>query len=410
MDQAKEYLAILQKYHFWVISVLLVIVGLVGWKMGVGVLEEKYTQNRGQIQVAFQQAGGVRGVNPHPNRSFIEVIDTEHDQIKAEALQAWQLHYDRQQEVLIWPREMLTNNLVDAIERLQPKGDIPERLRSDFEIKASGIPLSWTKKYNLMREVPKDPIDDEEEDKEEETTYTGVVIWEGLEGLDQRYHWGDTPRTDEILLAQEDFWMYEILLEIIVATNSGATEHYNAPIRQIVALEIAQQALLAPEITIENALMESERRRKDSKPKDSEVSVPAKGDDEKMQLAGRYVDEAKGTPLPNGPKANAVYKLMPIRMLLLMDQKKVTQLCVACANSPVMVEPRQVVIIDEEDFQGGSGGGSAGGMPLQPGPNACYVDLRGVVYLFNPPDQKRLQPADAGNTPVAATGTNPSGA
>jgi len=404
MDQVKVYLAILKKYHFWVITATLVILGLVGWKMGVGVLDDEYTTNRGRIESAFRQAGGVRAINPHPNQSFIEVVEAEHDQVKAQALQAWQILYDRQQEVMVWPREKLTDALVDAIERLKPNQEIPYGLRSNFENKAFNIPRGWKDTYELMQEVL--PDEDDEEAEDNDPTYTGVVIWEGLDELEDRYKWGKTPRTDQILLAQEDFWIYETLLKIITTTNDGATEHYNAPIRQIVSLELAQQALQAPEVQIANALTESDRQSKEGKQSSSEVTVPLKDADAKALLAGRYIDELTGKPLPNGPKPGAVYKLLPIRMRLLMDQEKITQLCVACANSPVMVEPRQVLFVDEEASKAGSGKGAAGSMPLQPGPNACYVDLRGVAYLFYPPDRKRLQPANSGNTPVAAMGPN----
>ncbi len=413
MDQVKVYLAVLKKYHFWVISGLLVIVGLIGWKMGVGVLEEQFTMNRGQIQGAFQQAGGVMAVNPHPNIRFTEKLDKEHDAVKREVLLAWQLHYDRQQEIMVWPREMLTDRLVAAIEILEPRGKLLPDLCSDFENKAYRIPESWEEKYNLMRPVLDENDDeDDDENKNKDTTYTGVVVWEGLEELPDRYHWGYAPRTDEILLAQEDLWVYETLLKIVEATNNGATEHYLAPIRQIVSFDIAQEAEQAPEITIEGALNEGQRSSKEAQSSQSD-SPPTKGADATELVKGRYIDEVSGRPLPNGPKPGAVYNLMPIRMRLLMDQRYITQLCVACGNSPVMVEPRQVLFVDEEGEGvkgGGGGGGGDGNMPLQPGPNACLVDLRGVIYIFNKPDEKQLQTSDTGDTPVATTGASGSGA
>lgn len=405
MDQLKTYLEVLKKYHFWVITGFLLILGVIGWKSGVGALEQQFTENRGRIQAAFQQAGGVMGVSPHPNEKFTEAINTQNERLKAEALRAWQLQYQRQQEFLQWPREKLTGELVDAIENLEPKGDIPVNLRVHYDATAYTIPESWEEKYDLMRVVPSTNTEDEEEDKK--VSFTGVVVWTGREALEDRYKWGRTPRTDEILLAQEDLWLYEALLKIIVATNNGVTEHYNAPIRQIISFDIAQQATAAEEVVIETAKSPGVPSRSSTKTD----APPTKGASAQELLNGRYVDEVTGKPLTN-PKTGAVYKLVPIRMRLLMDQRYITQLCVACGNSPLMVEPRQVLFVDEEgegarDKKAGEG---VGDMPLQPGPNACYVDLRGVAYIFNPPDAKLIKPGTGEESPVASTVVDQPGA
>lgn len=390
MDQVKAYLEILKKYHFWVISGFLLIFGILGWKMGVGALENEFTGNRGQIQGAFQQAGGVMGVSPHPNAEFTEAVNKEHELLKQKALRAWRLLYDRQQELLDWPSNVLTEVQINEVENLEPNDQLSTLFLDTYNAGANTIPQIWETKYNLMREVLG-------EGEDEETTYPGVVIWPGRKALEDRYRWGRTPQTYEVLLAQEDLWVYEALLKIIVATNNGVTEHYNAPIRQIIALDIAQKALDAPYVEIENVSKRSSGGRK--------TAPPTKGATEQELLDGRYVDEVSGSPLSSGPKPNSVYRLIPIRMKLLMDQRYITQLCVACGNSPLMVEPRQVIFVDQ-DAEGDDRGkekADSGGLPLQSGPNACFVDLRGVLYLLNPPDTERLQTAEDGATPVATT-------
>ncbi len=399
MDQVKVYLEVLKKYHFWVITGFLLIIGILGWKMGVGALETEFTSNRGQIQGAFQAAGGVMGVNPHPNSEFTEAVNKEHTRVKNEALNAWQLLYNRQQQLLNWSPDVLTDVQINEVKNLEPGGTLSTLFLDTYEARANTIPQSWIEKYDLMREVPS-------EDEEGEPTIAGVVIWGGRSALEDRYRWGRTPQTYEVLMAQEDLWVYEALLKIVAATNNGVTEHYNAPVRQIIELDIAQDALAgAPEVDIENVQQSSGGLGGTQK-----ITPPTKGATEQALLDGRYVDEVSGQPLPSGPTPNSVYRLIPIRMKLLMDQRYITQLCVACGNSPLMVEPRQVLFVDEDAEGGGKGGKNDSGLPLQSGPNACYVDLRGVMYLLNPPDTERLQTAEDGAAPLAATGNSSPGA
>ena len=151
-------------------------------------------------------------------------------------------------------------------------------------------------------------------------------------------------------------------------------------------------------------------------------AVPGQAKDD----GGRYVDE-KGMPLGAGATAPPEFKRMPVFLNLLIDQREVSRLLVECANSPLPIEVRQVRVSPAEQSttpaagrqhsQGlnmGGGGGPNGGRPRpfaarnsdeerDKNPYDVIVEISGIIYIFNPPDQAKLAPVGeaASETPAS---------
>ncbi len=81
---------------------------------------------------------------------------------------------------------------------------------------------------------------------------------------------------------------------------------------------------------------------------------------------GRYV-EPNGMPLPaNAEQPFAEFKMMPVRMRLIMDQRRISRLLVECANSDMLVEVRKVTMGGGTDLSrafAGAGTGMPGSYP-----------------------------------------------
>ncbi|MGQ9914034.1 MAG: hypothetical protein ACUVQQ_06775 [Thermogutta sp.] len=153
---------------------------------------------------------------------------------------------------------------------------------------------------------------------------------------------------------------------------------------------------------------------------------------------GRYVD-AEGNPLPPGStQPFAEFKMMPVRMRLSVDQRRLDKLLVNCANSDMPIKIVRVLIRPGQgtqtggmmggmspmgtsmmgaDYGGegasygmgegygaeyggggyGGGSGSGGASPMgagttqgQTGTHDVPVMIEGVIYIFNPPDISML--------------------
>lgn len=114
-------------------------------------------------------------------------------------------------------------------------------------------------------------------------------------------------------------------------------------------------------------------------------------------LMGRYLD-TEGQPMDGDVEAlaGAPYRRLPVRMVLLMDQRWISQLLVFCANQALPIEVQGLRVNPDKAAAGFGGEGRMGGNSRMHGvdPQAsegmATVYVRGVVYIYNPPNQEEL--------------------
>ncbi len=255
----------------------------------------------------------------------------------------------------------------------------------------------------------------------------GVLEWNpaDLDRITSQFVWVETPDTLTIRLAQEDLWVYEALLRIIENTNAGTT--YESPaIKRVNALEIGKQAAESWKQNEEPLIAggkgaggppggpHTPGRFRQPGPRPGRPGVPGASAQQESPLTDRYVDD-KGHPLADGTKhPYAEFKMMPIEIRLLVHQRKVTKLLAECANSNMPIVVRSVAIRPGEGDMSGLVGGPASGQPQGPGgpsrPGAHIgrgnaqesaalessgspylpIEMRGIIYIYNPPDLKKL--------------------
>jgi hypothetical protein len=310
-----------------------------------------------------------------------------------------------------------------------------------------------------------------------EEEWIGTVEWDDSDynRLEEHFVWEEAPSTLAVLLAQEDLWVNEALLRVIKNTNEGATGHATAPVKRIEALEIGKDAAKAWK-GAEDAIFKAGQTAGQpgvpggapgslsSGPGGGNISGPAAPSglpgmapglpggavvsSEQMAaeqarrdlIEGRYVDD-KDQPLayeaayPYAKHPYAEFKMMPIRMKLAMDQRRLPRLLVECANSNMPIEVRRIRIQKSAgealDLAGAAAPAAAPGpgpafgkahvgpMPGRKQPRASGavksdnqeagqydmpVEILGVIYIYNPPDREKL------GTGAAAAGTPPAGA
>ena len=264
----------------------------------------------------------------------------------------------------------------------------------------------------------------------------GVVDWPDAKNLMGYFHnWNDTPSTLDVMLAQEDLWVYEALLRVIRNTNDMDPKHekYKSPdtqakarIKAIEALEIgsnAAQNWVASENAVftfsegGGAAIAGAGGRAMSGPGSmgqSGMGFMGKGMGRSSgtagsALAGRYVDDT-GKPLDDlAQDPNKEFRMMPIDMRLMIEQKEIPRLLVECANSSMRIDVRSVRILAEKpgpfDPNGSSStSGDTGGCRSQPrsrygkggrGQRArLYAAHHGAATAYRrhrQPDQRRQQ-------------------
>ena len=92
---------------------------------------------------------------------------------------------------------------------------------------------------NLQLEPSADPT----EEVESQPDYKVVWDAQSQKELQDRLSWEELPNSYEVRRAQEDLWVYQALLRIIAKLNEHAKGQYDAKIKEIKDLSIADFAV-----------------------------------------------------------------------------------------------------------------------------------------------------------------------
>ena len=449
MDQLKEVLGVLRRQHFWFIAPILLIVGLVGWMMANKRLTQEYEANKTKVQSYLSQMQSVSSQQPHPNPDYEagmeQLIAQRRDNVRA----AWERKWERQKQELKWPDD-LPAEFVSIVDQMRPiekvdvdRRPIPSLMRRTYQgfIKkmlprlANRIGAKWEPSSmgrfggfdggGFRSEPRREPTEGIGEARavEEEPI---LVLWDprnqGL--IDQRFDWGDNPpSTLEVLYAQEDLWVLTTLIEIIQRTNGDAMIRSQAAIKAIDYIQIGKDVtppsqqgfkVIRPEPLggEDSAADDSVAAAAEEPPvfgpdiiegaAEPGVEGAALPDNIKLELVkNRYYDENYEPIADLQSSLVTVAKRIPVRMRLLMDQRKINALLVECANAPLTFEVRQLRF----NPQGVTRSSLNEGMPSEGGffsrSQAVKtlddyqsldrtVELFGIIYIFNPVDEAVL--------------------
>ena len=519
MDQVKVALAILKKHHFWVLIVIVVLVGGGVWAAASSNLAKQFDTRKTDLEGKRKAVADLASQSSPPNQKFVDAILRQHDLLKENVLQTWEFLFKEQKEKNRWPQE-LGEEFLMVIESLGPEDRIPARYRETYQnfisnhLKTLDDIIDRRKpKYDPTAmnaagmNAPGGMMPAEAmmtggmpgEGTGRDAEWVGKVYWDDAERVKQLFLWNTRPETIQVRTAQEDLWVYEALLRIIKNTNSGATHYYNAAIKTVRELQIGRAAAMAFQQSAKRLKvgglgaaggaggmmdgMGMEGMGMEGMGAEAGMGMgmdpmmggggegmlgggadlPPEERLRKQLYDGRYVDQAGKPLMADDPPPFAEFKMMPVRMLVIIDQRKIPKLLVECANSSMPVEVHRVTLspgrhatINLASF-GGSGGmgmdsgmgmgmgmeggmnmgmDSGMGMPPGMGMDSGYaqpgmemggpgmdpgmggaggprtygqydipIEVEGVIYIFNPPDRTKLGTGSAGEESASQLST-----
>ena len=393
MDQVKVILKQLQKYHFWLLTAVCMLVGIVGWVLGARTLSADYSANKAKITSKFESLKTLRTTEKPPNSKWKDGISKLTDVERKKVRKAWDQVYDEQKALLLWP-DQLGPDFLKFVESNPPDAVIPTEQR---ELYVNVIPTEFPKLLDIVDAAlrvstttgpggaARPPV------KQAETNREYTVSWSGesQESVQKLLQWPNIPASEEVRRAQEDLWIYKALLTIIANRNKG---HHVPPIKQISILDIGRPAAKAfEEGMASNHIEHLQPAEAAAAGSGGGGGAAAKAEDGAPSPdEGRYVD-ADGKALTAAPEGQ--FKRMPVHMRLLMDQREITKFLVECANSPLPVEVRQLRI----NPSGGKSGSNTGTDRPVARSGATEVEtfdvpveLHGIIYIFKKPDATTL--------------------
>ncbi len=484
MDKLKPIIDAVKKYHFWVICGAALLTVLVCWWLATNGVAGQYKADESKINNAFNSVSGIQ--SDHPNQAKIDEIKKQQGALKQSVYEAWKYLYLQQKEKNPFPTDVLGEDFQRQFENLRPQEDLARRYRERYQnyIKdyfpklleridvrhpvepkpgeAAGPAVGGPRSDGLMGPpgtgVPMPGAANAEQE------WTGVIDWNPTDyaRLVSRFEWQQTPSTMAVVLAQEDLWVYEALLRVIKNTNEGATNQSNALVKRIEALEIGPDAVAAWK-SAENALGlqgQGQGQQGTGTNPAMEGGLPTPGgrlggdmgpgigrnaaggptEEQLLQqlFQYRYIDD-KGTPLPSQPQypyvaqPYAEFKMMPVRMMLVVDQRQIPKLLVQCATRACpsksaacgfcKIKARQIRRARARTARGmgpmpGLGmdmppgmmprggamaptGAGPGNPPQEAGRFDIPVEIFATIYIYNPPDREKLGTGTAAAAPPA---------
>lgn len=455
MDKVKVYLKVLKKHHFWVLAGILVIVTCSVWSSATGQLEADFKKNKTQIEGATT---ALQSIAPDaPNDKFKSGVEDLQKELRKKVYSSWQEMYKQQQPRFIWPKgvegigrvrdEFIGNwdakfaaggaapgtPVVDPnagqtgvaatpkdpqteIKRLNTQTDNLRRFYRDNVIREEFKRLFQVVRVRTeRRRADADGKMPRPRDAQDAAEYDGIVFWDDAQrtSLMNRYYLTDPPPNDapslgRVIATQEDLWILESMLHVIEKLNADANDPLAAVIKRIEALDVAQWA-------IKEAVADAGKIDVFGNVKiDPMAPIGGAGGQPGFDPAGavakteteedrwyhqRYLDEKMQPMNFNTPAPFAEFKQVFVRMKVLMDQQKAPLLIAACANADLPIEVRQVLMTLDDKTGTSKALGTqqgAGADKIPPGAYDGFVDIRGIVYIFNRPDENRVGRGAAG--------------
>jgi hypothetical protein len=437
MNKLKFVLDFCKKYLFWFLSASTVIVVLTCWWLATRSLATQFQTQQRAVQGKFSAVEAIAGNTEHPTPEAVKAVEVKHQNVKQGVFNIWKNLYDEQVAKNPWPDMLGTE-----FKALKPDTTINDKLCAKYQNMIKDYFPILYKDVDLRR--PDDATEKSAKNGKaaaaEDANMIGVVDWDPTDRdrIEEKYNWTSRPDSNEIRLAQEDLWVYETLLRVIREANKGATEQSQANVKRIEWLHIgadavkdwsnADQSVFRSQVAVVG--------ERGPGPTEMKVGLGREGAATQDRLTNRYIDD-KGVPLEvdaKGPYAE--FKMMPISMKLIMDQRKISKLLAECVNRSMPIEVRRLRIRPGEgeifDPSTKTSAAAASNMSssrtsslrsqesermprgrithainaveTEMGPYDVPVEIQGIIYIYNPPDVNAL---GTGTAAEAAPGAAP---
>lgn len=446
-ENIRPAVALLAKHHFWLLALLAPLVLLPLVLMARGGMQTEIEASRGRIKGKLDALQGVRAVNPHPNDAWFTEIDAEAARVRSETLGEWKKFWQSQDFLRVWPEE-LGPDFLQAVAGLKPEGRLDRNMLARYQ---NTIP-------DVVRKLPARMGADETMGDDKPAAVAGpggaearkrqsgaVVVWaaDDQRRLLESFTWRRLPpnpqaATTQVLLAQEELWVYGLLCDVIKRVNKDATGDHNAAIIRVAQLAVGYPAAEERPGGMGDDRIEIPKDAAAPPGADPAVPLPGLPGGEGGPAAkpahprfGGGAGLAAAEPIPGGEGAAAVdpgaplrewiyvdfdgkplsaaelaaapaarmVHLMPFTLRIAIDQRRIDTLLVDLARQAVPIDVREVRI-NPGSAAGGDAAGSAGGPRAADAKtgrtNDVDVELRGTVGLATPPS-----PAAIGIEPQA---------
>jgi hypothetical protein len=422
-DNARQTLAVVAKYHFWILAAIVPVIALTVLWLGNAAITTRINQQRQKIQATLGQISSVTRVAPHPNAEWARAIENETGKIAAETRGEWQQLWDSQAGLRKWPDDLGVEDFLPAAANLAAGGKLERKYLLRYQKLVPRFARSLPARLGVKDEMVEAAAPAGQPGRQPgrpdafsppklETTWSAA----DQKKLYESFVWDVPPTTTQVLVAQEELWVYGALCDVIGQFNGRkkAQGSRDLPILVVDELAVGYRAAKDAQAAAESkriVVPAGTQQAVDGGPVDADgfaIGLPpgaAPPQDDPM-AAGRkgesvfnprfevgpkgatedayrnliYVDFA-GKPLTAAqlatvPDARMVH-LVPFVFKGVIDQRELDGLLVSLAAASLPIDVREVRI---------NPGVGVGGAPALQRRHDVRFELRGTIALATPPD------------------------
>jgi len=433
-DSIRPAWEMLRKHHFWLLALLAPLVLVPALLTARGGLTTQIVNEQKKIKLQLAALEQVRQKNPHPNKGWSEEIDAEATRIRRETLAEWERFWKSQEFLRVWPEE-LGADFLEQVSALPPDGRLPRNLlqiyQNDVREVVRKLPARMGADSAMREEAPPaagQPRADGSPAVGRERRSRALVTWSDgdQQQLRNSFVWAELPAdqraaTSQVILAQEELWVYGLFCDAIARANQGASGVHDAAIVHVDKLAVGYPAaeerpggeggnrIVLPTRGAGDVGAQTNqppvggRSGKPPHPRfgggrSVAPSAPAAdgepaGPPDAFLRESIYVD-FDGKPLSAkdlaaSPAARMVH-LMPFVIAITIDERRLDALLLDLAKQPIPIDVREVRINPQAGRQATIDPPQAGGTKADGRNHDVQVELRGTVGLATPPSAEAV--------------------
>ena len=247
-DNVRPYIDFVVKQHFWLLMPLVPLLVLPLLFMAKGSLGEQIVAARGQIDSRLSALRSVEGIKPHPNEAWSAQINARTNAVRRQTRDEWRRFWESQQPLRVWPAA-LGDDFVQRAAALKPDGKLPRKLLERYQNSVRALVRQLPARMGAD-EVMVDPVapvagpGGPQAQPAQAVRSNKLVVWspEDQKRVYASFDWEKPPSTMQVVLAQEELWVYGLLCDSIARVNKVAAGPYNSPIPLVQQLAIGYAA------------------------------------------------------------------------------------------------------------------------------------------------------------------------
>lgn len=265
-ESIRPYVEPVVKYHFWILAGLVPLLLIPAVWAASGALDATINSKRSEIDGHISALRQISGEAQHPNEKWVKKVGERTDSVRSDLLGEWKSFWESQEPLRVWPADPLGEDFVAAV-TATPPGKQPSLRRAMLEryqdrvrslVKTLPVRMGCSEMMEggeaggvpggpgqAMDRQPRRPTRSREAfGGGEGLEFREPLVWDAADQqrVYQSFDWVERPTTTQVLLAQEEIWVYGLFCDAIRSLNGGESDPTKAAISTVQELAVGYPA------------------------------------------------------------------------------------------------------------------------------------------------------------------------